>query len=410
MSAKDFAEQHDGQQVEIDNRPGEGPFIVRGYASPDRVVMEAPATWKGTGKGYNLADLGRRHYGTNWTSVVPVPGSDTRFCLRPVRALTVVASAAGAAYAAATTKPFHQQFAEQYDGQQVLTVTSRVPRVVRGYCVHRKEVLLEVPNWSGMNVGYSLAQITNHLSSAYSILTSQPTDAVARFSAKSPQFLTLASTGVAPAVQVQQATPASVNVSATASSVPEHVQFFNDHADEEVEIRVEQNTRTIKARVIGCGDYRHITNGASSPMILLDTDNFRGRRGNIGATLHDTIRRKVLENAVLSPGGRQLDPRMTMTVIRMVSDITLINNRLNNNATANAMAAMRGSAILGGPSMQHPATPVDRVTRDSMLRQVFCGPPAPKPKQIDEYPGICPRCKGPAYVSALTVDCKARCH
>jgi hypothetical protein len=405
MSAKDFAEQHDGQQVEIDNRPGEGPFIVRGYTSPDRVVMEAPATWKGTGKGYDLADLGRRHYGTNWTSVVPAPGSDTRFCLRPVHALTVVASAVGAAYAAATTKPFHQQFAEQYDGQQVVALASGAPFIVRGYCVNMKRVLLEAPHMSNTVSGYSRQRVADPACPIHGVMVSEPTDPYARIYAKNVQDLTLAATGVQPAVQTQ----------ATVSGVPEHVRFFNDHVDEEVEIGVSMGTQRTKARVIGYGNFQRSSKSPSVPMILLDIYGFVGRRGPIGATIYDTItRRRLLMNAVLSTSGQMLDPRTTMTVMREVADITLIQGGLRPGNHVIAVGPTGGRSFTptfpGGASIQHPATTVDRVTRDSLLRQVFCGPPAPKAKIIDDYPGTCPRCKGPAYISALSVDCKARCH
>jgi hypothetical protein len=38
------------------------------------------------------------------------------------------------------------------------------------------------------------------------------------------------------------------------------------------------------------------------------------------------------------------------------------------------------------------------------------GAPAKKAKVINDYPGVCPKCKGPAYIGFnVTVDCKRKC-
>jgi hypothetical protein len=41
----------------------------------------------------------------------------------------------------------------------------------------------------------------------------------------------------------------------------------------------------------------------------------------------------------------------------------------------------------------------------------FCEPKAKAGKKIEEWPHICPACKGPAYVGFLTtVDCREKCN
>jgi hypothetical protein len=63
------------------------------------------------------------------------------------------------------------------------------------------------------------------------------------------------------------------------------------------------------------------------------------------------------------------------------------------------------------PKIEQPTIPPAAVPAavDAFRKAVVYAALGKVPQKDPDFPGVCPRCGGPAYVGATSVDCKAKC-